>query len=358
MKIDRLRRIFKMIQLLYTGGARNAVELASRLNVSDRTLFRDFNALKDAGIEYVFDRDTNRYVLSKGGLLPPVHLTPPEALALLLLVRKFLDSRVLPDIEPAASAGLKIESLLPLALQDYCGPLLEQVEIRPAPGSDAEPIAKSMLQLQKAVADGQKVQVVYESYAPRETLETVLCVYRIAHIHRGWYVIAHSKAHRDVRTFKIERFTSIKVLDERYRIDRNFSLDSYFGNAWSMIRDPERHHVRVEFSPLVAGNIQEIIWHRSQRITRRVDGSILFEADVDGLQEIAWWVLGYGDQARVLDPPKLRQDIARRAAAMHKMYAATNGHGPGRPGGRRGRATRATPGGEAGAAAAGWNTEG
>jgi proteasome accessory factor B len=45
-----------------------------------------------------------------------------------------------------------------------------------------------------------------------------------------------------------------------------------------------------------------------------------FEADVSGLTEVSWWILGYGDQAEVLRPAKLRKIVAARAANMHRMY--------------------------------------
>ncbi len=41
---------------------------------------------------------------------------------------------------------------------------------------------------------------------------------------------------------------------------------------------------------------------------------------VSGLNEISWWILGYGDQAEVLDPPELRRLVAQRAAQMVQQY--------------------------------------
>ena len=46
----------------------------------------------------------------------------------------------------------------------------------------------------------------------------------------------------------------------------------------------------------------------------------VFEVDVDGLGEISWWILGYGDQAEVLEPAKLREMIASHAEGMLAKY--------------------------------------
>ena len=54
------------------------------------------------------------------------------------------------------------------------------------------------------------------------------------------------------------------------------------------------------------------------------DGSLLFRARVSGLNEIVWWILGYGDQAEVMQPAKLRRLVAKRAKNMAAIY---NGDG-------------------------------
>jgi proteasome accessory factor B len=65
------------------------------------------------------------------------------------------------------------------------------------------------------------------------------------------------------------------------------------------------------------------MWHKTQELHWQPDGTLEFHAQVSGLQEIGWWILGYGDQAEVLRPAKLRKLVAQRAANMHKLYADT-----------------------------------
>jgi proteasome accessory factor B len=123
-----------------------------------------------------------------------------------------------------------------------------------------------------------------------------------------------------VRTYKVERIIQLKSLDVHFMYDRSFSLEEYFGNAWFMIKEDERFHVKIRFLPLVAGNVDEVCWHKTQSTHYETDGSLIFEADVDGLKEISWWILGYGDQAQVLEPPELRQLVADRVKDMYAYY--------------------------------------
>ena len=87
-----------------------------------------------------------------------------------------------------------------------------------------------------------------------------------------------------------------------------------------------RHQIMViKLGGEVAGNVDENAWHKTQQTMFESDGSLIFEVDVDGIEEISWWVLGYGDQAQVIDPPELRKMIADRVAGMHRHYSGGNG---------------------------------
>ena len=89
-------------------------------------------------------------------------------------------------------------------------------------------------------------------------------------------------------TFKVERILQYRVSEVRYKVDPEFSLEEYFGNAWLMIKGDQRYRVVIRFSPEVAGNVDEISWHKTQRTRFEDDGSLIFEVDVDGLGEISW----------------------------------------------------------------------
>jgi proteasome accessory factor B len=78
--------------------------------------------------------------------------------------------------------------------------------------------------------------------------------------------------------------------------------------------------VVIRFQPLVARNVAEVMWHKTQDVKFDEDGSLVFRVRVSGLSEIVWWILGYGDQAEVLQPKKLRRLVAQRAKNMAIMY--------------------------------------
>jgi proteasome accessory factor B len=137
---------------------------------------------------------------------------------------------------------------------------------------------------------------------------------------RSWYVIGRSAMHREVRTFNVGRIQSLDLLDEEFHVPRGFNIQRYLGNAWHLIPDGPDVDVVVRFSPLVARNVGEVVWHRTQQTTWQEDGSLEFQVRVAGIREISWWILGYGKEAEVVEPESLRTLIATHAKGMLARY--------------------------------------
>jgi len=86
-----------------------------------------------------------------------------------------------------------------------------------------------------------------------------------------------------------------------------------------MIPEGRIYNVKLRFLPKVAENVAEVRWHNTQKVTHNGDGSVIVEFRVDGLGEITWWILGYGDQVQVLHPKRLRQKIIETAKNVAKL---------------------------------------
>jgi len=80
-------------------------------------------------------------------------------------------------------------------------------------------------------------------------------------------------------------------------------------------------HTRIWFSPDAAGYIREKIWHDTQDIVSQNDGSIIFEAEVAGTEEIKYWVMSWGAKALVLEPKTLREQILAETSKMEESYS-------------------------------------
>jgi len=319
--IDRINRLLRLIELLQSGRSYNTKQLADLCNVSRRTVFRDLSTLQDSGIAVLFDERQQGYAIRSALYLPPSEVTVEEALAIVVLAEGLGDSQCgIPFYRPAHSAALKLLSCLPRQMRKFVGELSQSISVRldahnPLPGSQR--VYDLLLQ---AVNEHHQIRIRYTSHSEEKDFSTLLSPYRMLFVRRSWYVIGRSSLHRAVRTFNVGRIQDPELVKSRFVVPQRFSLDRYLGNAWSLIRDRKnRHKVIVRFHPKVAHNVAEVQWHKTQKIVWNKDGTLDFHVTVDGLGEIVWWVLGYGREAEVLQPKKLREMICGHVEDMHKL---------------------------------------
>ena len=277
--------------------------------------------LRQSGIPLAFDERQQHYCIPGACLLPPTNFTPEEALSLVVLCHELGNGSSLPFLGPARSAAVKIESSLPVRLREQLRDVASTLHIHPPPINRLEGRQPVYEQLLDAIVNRRNVRIRYESLQERQELVTRLSPYQLFFSRRSWYVVGRSSLHRAKRTFHLGRILNIETLDDHFQIPRGFSIDRYLRNAWHMIPEKGRDSdVVVRFGKLVAQNVAEVHWHKTQRLAWRDDGTLDFHVTVSGLNEISWWILGYGDQAEVCEPPVLRRMVADRAKRMAAIY--------------------------------------
>ena len=289
--------------------------------MSRRTAFRDIEALRAAGVPIAFDADHDRYSIPGAYFLPPINFTPAEALSLVALANEMGRSDRLPFYEPAHAAALKLEGSLPPALREELRVMTQVIRIQPTPVSPLTAKEGIYQQLIDSRAKRRVVRIEYDSLTEWKQIRTKLRPYHLLFCRHSWYVIGRSSLHSEVRTFNLSRIASLETLNERFTVPQRFSIERHLRNAWLLIPgEGADDRVVIRFKPLVAQNVGEVIWHKTQQLEFQQDGSLLFKAQVTGLGEIMWWVLGYGDQAEVLEPRELREMVAKRVKNLAAMY--------------------------------------
>jgi proteasome accessory factor B len=316
MKLSRVSRVVRILTALQSGGNYSVDELSQLLGTSRRTVFRDLKQLEAIGVPYKYDTESGGYKVDPEFFLPPVDLNLREALSLLLLAHKTGREIQLPFRESALVAAMKIENNLPDKIRHYCSKSLRHISTRLDSQAPTGFLNETFKQLQKAIVDKKKVDLTYSSLFEAEDVRLELCPYHLIYNQRAWYVLGYSGFHKSVRTFKLNRIKDFKILDKCFLSGDDFDLDDYFGKAWKMIPEGRIYDIKLRFLPMVAVNVSEVQWHKSQEVRFQDDGSVIMEFRVDGLREIVWWIMGYGDQVQVLAPRKLRKQVVRKAEQM------------------------------------------
>ncbi len=316
MKVAKITRVMRILTALQSGQKYTVDELATTFKTSRRTVFRDLKELEAIGVPYHYDQENGGYVIEPEFFLPPMDLNLQEAMALLLLVHKARGQIQLPFKRSALLAAMKIENNLPPKIKEYCNTALQNVSTYASAQAPLGELDKIFAKLQQAIMNKNKVSIAYHSLYDGEDIQLELSPYHLLFNQRAWYVVGESSYHKSVRTFKLNRIKKLKVMDKLYIDDDHFDLNDYLGRAWSIIPEGQLYNIKLRFLPKVAQNVAEVQWHSTQQAKWEQDGSVTLEFRVDGLGEISWWVLGYGDQVEVLAPKALRKRVAEAAKNM------------------------------------------
>jgi len=319
MKSRRVNRIVQLLMTLQSGKSYTCGELAGIFGTCRRTIFRDLQELHAIGVPYRYDVQSGGYTIDPEFFLPPIGLNIQEALSLLLLVHRAASQIQIPFKNSAIVAALKIENNLPEKIRRYCNISLKKISTRAGAQATMNLLDKFFARLQKAISKKRKVRIQYHSLFERKIITLQLSPYHLMYNHRAWYVMGYSSLHKSIRTFKLNRLRDIEILDKCFLDGEKFDLSEYLGRAWSMIPEGRIYHVKLSFLPKVAENVTEVLWHSTQKVRRNSDGTAVMEFRVDGLGEIIWWILGYGDQVEVLAPAVLREKVLQTAKNMIKL---------------------------------------
>jgi predicted DNA-binding transcriptional regulator YafY len=321
----RLARLFRLAVVLRARVARTAAALAEELEVSKRTVYRDLNALILAGVPCRFDKDDGGYRINGDFFLPPVQLTLGEAMALSLLAAKVARHGQLPFMEDAWRAVTKVRSQLPASIREEVAEVEGHVHVQAARVSPQNGCDAHFNVLRRAITIKRKVRCRYEGGKPGGDAPFLFRPYALFFNQRAWYAVGHSERAGGERSLKLNRLTEVTATDRPYMIPDDWSLEGSQGKAWRMIRGDKCYAVAIRFDGEFGRSMGDTLWHATQTISWEPDGSCLFQCEVDGLDEIVWWVLAYGPHAEVIKPMELRQRVNQLAAAIVRLYAPTQG---------------------------------
>jgi len=306
---DRIGRIIKVITALQSARRYAVCDLAEMFGTSRRTIFRDLQNLQEAGFPCRYDPKTRSYAIEPESFLPALNLSTKETLSLLLLVHKARSHIHLPLKESALWAALKIENSLADQVKRFCSRALDRITVKEGPQAKTSSLDKVFVQLIEAILKKRVVSIRYHLPRERKSVVFGLRPYHLFHGEHTWYVLGKSDAREGVRAFKLNRILELHVLDKCFTEEKEFDIQEHLGRAWSMLPEGRLYHVKLRFLPEAANDVAEVQWHSTQTVVFEDDGSATVEFRIDGLREIIWWILSYGDRVQVLSPEVLRRKI-------------------------------------------------
>jgi predicted DNA-binding transcriptional regulator YafY len=200
---DPTSRVLRLLSLLQTHRYWSGPELAERLTVSERTLRRDIDRLRELGYEVTARPGTaGGYQLAGGTSIPPLLLDDDEAVAIAVGLRTAAVHGVGDGEQTSLSALAKVQQVLPRHLRRRVAAL--QAHTVPVARTDAHVATEVLAQLALACRDHERVRFRYVDRQGRESARLVE-PHSLVPRDRWWYLVAWDADRADWRTFRIDR---------------------------------------------------------------------------------------------------------------------------------------------------------
>lgn len=310
-------RLISLIMLLQRRPNQKAAELAGALDVSVRTVHRYIGMLDELGIPVYSERGPHGgFSLVRGYRMPPLVLTPEEAVAVTLgtgLVEALWGQLYR---EAARGALAKLENVLPdeqchevsWARRTFVATNMHRVA--------NAPLIPHLETLRRATREHRSVDVTYRSRGRREPTQRVIDPYVLVHRWGWWYVVAHCHLREGVRTFRVDRMEALTLLDTCFNQPADFDVHAYLEDE---PHTRPQFEVRLRFHPESAHLAVDKrgLW---ERLEEQPDGSVIVTFEVPELELAIRTALSYASHAVVLEPPELHRAVRERAQALLEEY--------------------------------------
>ncbi len=319
MRADRLLSLLMMLQIK---GSITAHELSQRLEVSERTIYRDIEALSTAGIPVYTERGPGGgCVLAEGYRSGLTGLTESEVSTLFMtaLHRPVVDLGAEKSLEAALH---KLMAALPTSHRHNIERTRERLYMD-AVGwfrSEATPFLQT---LRDAVWYDRKIQLTYRKHNG-EVTERVVDPLGLVSKAGVWYMVALS--HGELRVFRVSRVRDVLITEEPAERPEGFNLEQYW-EKWSseFVSTWPNYTATVRVSPMFVPILPRIMGESIHKLIETAappdaEGWIIVPLHFETF-DAAWsYILGFGTMVEVLEPDELRQAVIQEATGIVEFY--------------------------------------
>jgi predicted DNA-binding transcriptional regulator YafY len=307
-------RLLTLIELLQVYRQLNAEEIASRLEVTPRTVRRYITGLQEMGIPVETERGpAGGYRLRRGFKLPPLMLSNEEALVMVigLLAAQRLGLSASGTAVQAALA--KLDRLLPETQRAQVQAMQDFVSLGFSPVARDHADVATILRLGTAARDHTGIRLTYRA-AGGEVTERLVDPYGVAFQSGRWYLVSWDHFRNALRTFRLDRMLATEVTAETFERPDDFDVVAYLQQSIGEAVYGTRCEV------LLALSVEEARQRVSptEGTVRVAERGTLLSFSADDFDWAASFLAGLECDLVVLRPPELRaslQTMARRLQA-------------------------------------------
>lgn len=308
----RIRLILTMIRSgTRSGNLSSARHFAEQLGVTWRTIMRDLDFLRDdegAPIEY--DATRKGYYLSDDTWrLPPIELNRGEVFAFSIagkLLERFQGTAL--DVDMSSLMQKVAESLDGNVTLDIES-LTERFTVLQEDYVVQDPAIWK--RLAAYMDNAEQIMVQYRKFNGA-VKKYVLNPYHLLAYHGNWYLLAETTGNDKIATFAVSRILEMAPTGLTFKMPESFSVQDHMKALFGITGGEKPFDVRLRFMPGISAYIKERVWHPTQQITERRDGSIELRMRTAGWKELVRWILSWQPDVHVISPKRLRERVAEK----------------------------------------------
>lgn len=304
MRADRLLSILLILQSQATA---TSSQLAERLQVSERTIHRDMEALSTAGIPITAERGRGGgWSLVEGYRTNLTGLNPAEIQALLLA-----PTRILTDLgleEAAEAATLKFLASLPSFRRQDAEFVRQRILVDGATWYGTDENLRCLPALQEAVWQAHETRIIY-ARSDGETVERTIEPLGLVAKGQIWYLIATVDS--DLRTYRVSRVRDVQISDIPFARPDDFDLAAFWEqSSREFVANLPKYPALLRVHAAAIRFIKAWRWAKIEKIEAQdTEGFHLLHVMFEEIEEATAAVLGCGGLAQVIEPEELQQSV-------------------------------------------------
>lgn len=322
-QIERQLYILQLLAKNRTGFT--SEEIRSRLmrmgiEVSKKTVERDIDSLSICFDVYEERRNGKTYYIANKININDIAFDFSELLSL-YFIRELLKAYNGINVGRTASELIeRIISSVPEVNKDYLHALEGRFKVSLPDVLEEKDLDVNVLEkIQDGIINHKSIDIKYYSFNKNEITERRVDPYLVDIDEGCYHLIGYCHLRNSLRDFRISRIKDITLTQETFTKPESF-YERYKQSKFDKLAGNRRARIKIRFKGYAARYVKEYEKCKADKIVQNPDGTITFIREAALTDDLIRWIMGYRDEAEVLEPAELKETIKETVENMYRIY--------------------------------------
>ncbi len=315
----RADRLLSLVLLLQRHHQLTAKSLSEMLGVTERTIYRDIDALSLAGVPVYTRTGPDGGCFLDEQYRNHLNWFTGAEIQTLLYAGSASPLSDLGMDGAMDNAILKLLSLLPERKQQDAEKMRQRLYLDPSGWYESRESHPTLPLLKDAVWNDSLIDVTYENWEGNAQSRT-LAPYSLVYKSDRWYLVAESQNSGSMRTYRVSRLSDIRLQSTQFERDLKFDIVDYWKmSSEQFVNRVPVYPVMLSVRPHLMTYFQHVLYGR-YTITEKQDNWWILRVEYTVFEEARTSVLGLGVDVEVIEPQSLHEAVIEQARAIVKKY--------------------------------------